>query len=170
MPDYKRSVSHSTIEAGVEEIRLESDQRSKEWGGTRIHDLQRKPTSHNSPSRTGVDMKSTSQSPVKNGHMSGDTTPGTDHHEEVVAGEVAVSIESGYPPKLVRSVSQKIVARSPPLFTDHADKSTEAQKHFEMIPACTYSNKYIGSTEHGMDCDCVEEWGKTIAVYMYRST
>ena len=114
-------------------------------------------------------MMSTSQSPFKNGHTSGESTPATDRHEEVVGGEVTVSIEPGQPPKLLRTVSQKIVARSPPLFTDHADKSTEAQRHFEMIPACTYSNKYIGSTEHGMDCDCVEEWGKTNAIYLFTS-
>ena len=80
--------------------------------------------------------------------------------EEVVGGEVTVKMEPGQPPKLARSSSQKISSRPVELFTDYASKTEEAKGVFEVIPTCTYSSKSMGATEHGMDCDCSEEWGK----------
>ena len=109
-------------------------------------------------------MISTSRSPVKDEKITPQSSsPSSEKHEEVIGGEVTVKMEPGQPPKLARSTSQKIVAAPPLLFGDYPDKTNEAQGHFEVIPSCIYSNKYIGSTEHGsMDCDCVEEWGKML--------
>ena len=82
--------------------------------------------------------------------------------EKVVGGEVTVKIEPGKPPKLARSSSQKIWTRPAPLFDEYPSRTQEAQTKFEVIQACIYGSKYMGSTEHGMDCDCAEEWGKLI--------
>ena len=113
-------------------------------------------------------MRSNSQSPVKNGHVSGTLTPNDEDHKERVGGDITLKVEPGQPPKLSRSNSQKITARSPMMFNDHADKTEEARKHFEMIPLCSYANKYLGATEHQyMDCDCVEEWGKIVVAPTY---
>jgi len=98
-------------------------------------------------------LPKTSQSPVAS-DMS------RSEHEEVVGGQVTVKLEPGQPPKLARSSSQKIRTKPAQLFDDYPSKTEEAQSKFDVIPACIYGSKYMGSTEHGMDCDCTEEWGK----------
>ena len=112
------------------------------------------------PSSREPRMKSSSQSPVKNGRNTEGSTPIENDHE-IVGGEVTVSTEPGKPPKLSRSTTQKIKTRPPPLFKHVENKTEEARSQFESLKECNYCNRYIGSTEHGsMDCDCVEEWGK----------
>ncbi|KAI9374517.1 hypothetical protein BJX61DRAFT_540761 [Aspergillus egyptiacus] len=77
---------------------------------------------------------------------------------EKVGGDISVKLEPGQPPKLARSSSQKVVPRPPQLFSHLPDMTQEAQKTFEVIEACQYANKYMGYTEHAMECDCAEEW------------
>lgn len=86
--------------------------------------------------------------------------PEEDSTEQKIGGEITVKLEPGKPPKLSRTASRKVVSRPPSLFNHLPDSSEEACKTFEVIEDCVYSNKYIGYTEHSMDCDCVEEWGK----------
>jgi hypothetical protein len=44
---------------------------------------------------------------------------------------------------------------------DHLpDVYTEATSTFTVIDACTYQNKYLGFSDHALDCDCSEEWGE----------
>ena len=81
-------------------------------------------------------------------------------HEETVGGQVTVKLEPGQPPKLARSSSQKVWSRPAPLFDNYPSRTEESKTKFEVIPTCIYGSKYMGSTEHGMDCDCSEEWGK----------
>ncbi|TPX23641.1 histone methyltransferase set2 [Coccidioides immitis] len=78
--------------------------------------------------------------------------------EEKVGGDITIKQEPGQPPKLARSASQKLPPRAAPLFTDLPDKTTEATSTFQLMEVCTYANKYLGYTEHAMDCDCAEEW------------
>lgn len=106
--------------------------------------------------------KSSTQSPISSEKPSQSPNATKEVHEESFCGEVVVKMESGLPPKLARSSSQKTIARSPPLFHSYEDKTEESKDHFQLIPACVYSSKYIGSTEHAMECDCTEEWGKTL--------
>ena len=80
--------------------------------------------------------------------------------EEKVGGDITVRLEPGQPPKLARSTSQKVVPRPPPLFLDLPDSTEEARSSFEVMETCTYANKSMGYTEHAMECDCAEEWGK----------
>lgn len=100
--------------------------------------------------------RSQSQSPVKKEEGEGNA----DHQEEKVGGDITVRLEPGEPPKLARSSSQKVVPRPPPLYLDLPDSTGEAKSTFEVIEMCTYANKYMGYTEHAMECDCAEEWGK----------
>lgn len=86
---------------------------------------------------------------------------------ERVGGGIVVKLEPGEPPKLTRSSSQKVVPRPPQLFSDLPDYTKEAQKTFEIIENCQYANKYMGYTEHAMECDCAEEWGETIFFFHY---
>lgn len=80
--------------------------------------------------------------------------------EEVVGGDMTVKMEPGQPPKMSRSTSQKVASRSPQLFNHVPDSTDEAKSTFTVMEACTYSNKWLGYTEHAMECDCAEEWGK----------
>lgn len=103
---------------------------------------------------------SQSQSPVKK-----DEDP--TKLEEKVGGGITVKLEPGQPPKLARSSSQKVVARPPPLFLDLPDSTAEAQSTFELMDSCTYANKYMGYTEHAMECDCAEEWRKFFFLFIF---
>ncbi|KAL2866287.1 SET and WW domain protein [Aspergillus lucknowensis] len=83
---------------------------------------------------------------------------------EKVGGGISVKLEPGQPPKLARSSSQKVVSRPPRLFSHLPDSTRDAQKTFEVIDACQYANKYMGYTEHAMECDCTEEWDASSSV------
>ena len=112
-----------------------------------------------------------SRTPLKKEHSDsediqekrGDDASGT----EKVGGGISVKMEPGQPPKLARSSSQKVVPRPPRLFLDLPDSTEEAQKTFEVIETCQYANKYMGYTEHAMECDCAEEWGESVFVACY---
>ncbi|PYI22165.1 hypothetical protein BO99DRAFT_354298 [Aspergillus violaceofuscus CBS 115571] len=86
-----------------------------------------------------------------------------DNMEEKVGGDISVKLEPGQPPKLTRSSSQKVAARPPQLFLQLPDSTAQAQETFEVMDACTYANKYMGYTEHAMECDCAEEWDPSVA-------
>lgn len=108
--------------------------------------------------RPSRNLRSDTQSPAK--FESGSQTP-VDKMESTVSGEISVKLEPGKPPKLTRNASQKVVSRAPPLFTDEPDMYDEATKTFDVLPTCTYAAKWLGSTEHAMDCDCRESWGES---------
>jgi [histone H3]-lysine36 N-trimethyltransferase len=108
--------------------------------------------------------KQSSSSPVK----SQSTPPSPpekakteEEFEEKIGGEITVKMAPGQPPKLARSASQQVVARTAPLFDHFEDKTSEATSKFQVMEACTYTNKNMGYTEHAMECDCTEEWGKS---------
>lgn len=109
--------------------------------------------------RPSKNLRSGTQSPEK--FQSGTQTP-LDKMETTVAGEITVKLEPGKPPKLSRNASQKVVSRAPPLFTDEPDMYEEATKTFDVLPTCIYAAKWLGSTEHAMDCDCRESWGEPL--------
>lgn len=103
--------------------------------------------------------RSQSRSPVKKEEDEEQKGENVDD-EEKVGGDITVRLEPGQPPKLARSTSQKVVPRPPPLFLDLPDSTEEARSSFEVMETCTYANKSMGYTEHAMECDCAEEWGK----------
>lgn len=80
---------------------------------------------------------------------------------EVVGGDITVKLEPGQAPKISRSNTKKIPFRPPTLFSDVRDSTKEALSTFERISDCSYANKYLGSTDHALECDCTEEWGKS---------
>ena len=112
----------------------------------------------NSTQRSPVEMPKPSPSPRKSDMSVSD-------HEEVVGGAVTVKLEPGQPPKLARSSSRKVWTKPARLFDDYPSKTEAARTDFEVIPGCIYGSKYMGSTEHGMDCDCTEEWGRLLSLY-----
>jgi hypothetical protein len=75
--------------------------------------------------------------------------------------ETSAKLENLDPPvKPNRSASQKAIPRCAPLFDHLEDATMEAMRSFALLEACTYANRFLGYTEHAMECDCSEEWGK----------
>ncbi|KAJ0423418.1 hypothetical protein BJY00DRAFT_299641 [Aspergillus carlsbadensis] len=112
-----------------------------------------------SASRTPIKME---PSEIDKGNLKGEDNDGTS--TEKVGGGISVKLEPGQPPKLARSSSQKVVPRPPQLFSHLPDSTREAQKTFEVIQTCQYANKYMGYTEHAMECDCTEEWDSSSSI------
>ena len=110
-------------------------------------------------SATPVNAKRQSRSPVKNGSLR--DSPIVKGEQETVGGDVTLKLEPGKPGKLLRTTSHKVEKRPPQLFFDYPDKTGEATSTFTVLPECTYANKYLGTTESALECDCSEEWGKT---------
>lgn len=108
---------------------------------------------------TPTAVKRSSRSPIKM-QSAADSPAVMSDEQETIGGDVTLKLEPGKPPKLSRSVSHKIEKRPPQLFLDYEDKTAEATTTFDVLPVCTYANKYLGTTEHALECDCSEEWGK----------
>lgn len=112
------------------------------------------PTAGKRPSRSPAKPQSAANSPAVK--LDG---------QETIGGDVTLKLEPGKPPKLSRSVSHRVEKRPPQLYHDYEDKTPEATSSFELLKECTYANKYLGTTEHALECDCIEEWGKQILIF-----
>ena len=166
MSDEEWKSRPTVVEQGIKEMKIKGEISSDE----EVYDTIRvaclgdgessvSSTGNNSPVRTNT---STTQSPKKKVHNHPTSpTPIYKENEEIRGSETLVKMEPGQPPKLARVSTQKVMVRSPQLFHDYEDKTQEAKSVFEVITQCSYSAKYLGATEHAMDCDCAEEWGKT---------
>lgn len=162
MTEDKRQRKSRLSEPSVQKVHLDDGYTKRELGRLRTDEIKEESGSSNSRSPSDSSMKSASQSPTKHENATQSPFTGNGKHVETVGGEITVKQEPGQPPKLSRSTSQKIVARPPQLFNDYEDKTVEARSGFEVIQECSYSSKYIGSSEHdSMECDCSEEWGRS---------
>ena len=155
-------------QSSVERLRLDHGATKRDNGRMRSNGVKEEDAiigiGHSSQSPP---TRSASQSPPPQDKASQWPDMDDKNHEEVIGGEITVKQEPGQPPKLSRSTSHKIVPKPTPLFDDYPEKTDEAKGTFELITACSYTSKYIGSTEHdSMDCDCAEEWGKTRFRYL----
>lgn len=112
------------------------------------------------PRRLGTNTpKRQSRSPAKKEEAA--QSPTVKDDEEMLGGDVTLKLEPGRPPKLQRTTSRKVERRPPPLFFEYEDKTDEATSTFSLLQHCTYANKYLGTTESALECDCAEEWGKS---------
>lgn len=165
MSDEERGRKPKVVEERIKEMKIKNGDSSEEeaYDTIRVAGFEGESvgskTAANSPME--LDVKSATQSPKKS--RSGVQSPDVakEEHDEVLGGEITVKQEPGQPPKLARTSTSKVVARAAPLFHEYADKTEEATSVFQVITECSYSNKFLGSTEHAMDCDCAEEWGKS---------
>ena len=165
MSDEEQDGRPKIVEQRIKEMKIKGEESSDEeaYGTIRVA-TPRGDESVGTASNSPVKMDtSTTQSPRekrRNGLHSSSSSSCKEEHEETVGGEIIVKMEPGQQPKLARVSTQKVVARSPQLFHHYEDKTQEAKGVFEVITECSYSVKYLGATEHAMDCDCAEEWGK----------
>lgn len=155
--DFADSQSESVADA-VTAMKLEQGSSAGVNGGPVKTDPDEPNTTTTAPmngrSSSAVKSPSQSQSPVKK-EGSEDAT------EEKVGGDITLKQEPGQPPKLARSSSKKVVARPPQLFLDFPDCTSDAKSTFDVLDACIYANKYIGTSDNNaMECDCIAEWGK----------
>lgn len=158
MDDNEQIQVSSIVQGGLKKMHMKKGIFPGELGTMIVESFKEENTNSPRPSPT----KSSTHSPTPSEKPSQSPDVMKEGHGESHGGEVVVKMESGNPPKLARSSSQRTMARSPPLFHSYEDKTEESKDHFQIIPACVYSSKYIGSTEHAMECDCTEEWGKTV--------
>lgn len=151
------------VKAEIDEIHMKIGGRFEEVRGrTRAGDIKEETSTGGTNTPKTFTMKSSSSSPVKSANPSQSPSMDVEKKEETVGGDITVKLEPGKPPKLSRSSSHKLIPRPAPLYDHYPDQTKEAKGTYQVIPECLYSNKYIGSTEHGMECDCADEWGKFI--------
>ena len=156
------SVNGDTIEVKCEPS--EDGHRGGEFSSTRAGRIKDESLSSTTDSASLVQPKakmsrSSSSSTVKSRATSASTVEKKDGGDRV--DDSVAKMETLPPPKLGRSGSQKAIPRSAPLFDHLEDATTEATRSFLVLDACTYANKCLGYTEHAMECDCTEEWGKS---------
>lgn len=167
VPLQGHAAKAESVEHDSTEVKLERrDSAEDDYGmGTIQVGVKDEPASSRSTSpsesSTKLQRNNASDSPASvKADVSIDSPVDNDEHEEKVGAEVTVKMEPGQPPKLARISSQKVIARAAPLFDHLPDKTEEATMGFQVMDKCVYANKYLGYTEHAMECDCSEEWGK----------
>ncbi|KAF2811860.1 uncharacterized protein BDZ99DRAFT_281967 [Mytilinidion resinicola] len=167
MPDDEVERQSAHIEPELRDMKIEE---GGEWEGAGAQFSSRSREGSSTPQRTAspapvaVKARSASHSPVKKQHPSQSPSDTTSEHEEIIGGEITVKMEPGKAPKLARTAPHKVVARAPPLFHHLPDATDEAKRSFQVITDCSYSSKYIGNTEHALECDCSEEWDQATGI------
>jgi hypothetical protein len=155
------SVDGDTIE--VKRDSSEDGDRNDEFSSTRAGLIKDEPlgSATDSPSLLPQKVKTSRSSSPSTVKSRATSTSSVDKKEIVERpNETPVKIEHLDPGKPSRSASQKTLLRSAPLFDHLEDATMEAARSFAVLEACTYANKFLGYTEHAMECDCNEEWGK----------
>jgi hypothetical protein len=162
MADDTRDTKPEGVDAALGEMKLEGD--SPDGQDTiAVNGAYERATTpgayRRSLSTTPGPVNSTTQSPLKK--QSASQTPKSEYDEEVISGDITVTVEPGKAPKLSRKSSQKVISREATLFDHLEDATDEAISVFQVIKDCIYGSKYMGYSEHdALDCDCSEEWRK----------
>ena len=159
--DTGASESPEALESVVREMKIKEPDEPIDFldgSGMAAHDVETEFSSDSQriPSRTIA--ASTSVSPTK-AEPSIPLPKSDDEEEKVIKADVVVKQEPGEPPKLSRTASQKVSTKAASLYLDYADKTDEATSSFQVISDCIYAAKYLGATEHALECDCPDEWG-----------
>jgi len=163
MADDTRDTREEVVDAALGEMKLEEGLSPSEVDDTIAlngkYDSSTPQDFKQSRSSTPMARKSTSQSPIKK--QSASQTPKSEDEEEIIGGDITVTVEPGKGPKLSRKSSQKVVARPPQLFNNVEDSTAEAVTVFQVIKECIYGSKFMGNSEHDiLDCDCSERWSE----------
>ena len=149
----------STVGEGLKDLHLQKEDLGSSRGRALARNIKRENILSNDMSPSALSYKHSLQSPKKPGSSSQSSTVSTPKNEGVIPSSVILKQQPGQPAKLARSTSQKVTTRTPPTFNDYSNRTDEAKGTFQVLPACIYSSKAIGATDHAMDCECAEEWG-----------
>ena len=162
MADDTRDRKPEGVDAALGDMKLEGDSPDGQdtFAINGAYEQAPTPGSYKrSPSTTPGPNNSTTESPIKK--QSASQTPKSEYDEEIISGDITVTVEPGKAPKLSRKSSQKVISRPAALFDDFEDATEEAISVFQVIKDCIYGSKYMGYSEHdALDCDCSEEWRK----------
>ncbi|TVY75780.1 H3 lysine-36 specific histone-lysine N-methyltransferase [Lachnellula suecica] len=160
MADDTRDVKPEAVDSALGDMKLEEGGSPLENGFADDGAYEQAPTpgsSKKSRSSTPAMGNSRTQSPMKK--QSATPSPNPDDEQEVIGGDITVTVEDGKPPKLSRKAPKKVIARPAQLYDHLPDSTEEAVSLFSIIKDCIYGGKYMGHSEHdSMDCDCAEQW------------
>lgn len=133
-----------------------------EMSSTRVSAVKDEPLSRSTtPLSTTAKVKTQQSSSAATPRLNSETTDIAIRAENAPTnGHDSAGMEPVQSKKSVRR-SKKPPARVAPLFNDLPDATEEANSGYQVIESCIYQNKYLGYTEHAMDCDCTEEWGES---------
>lgn len=158
-----RDATPARLESEVRDLRLKEEDTDTDMDSTAAPaSVKDEASAPGSGVATPIALKRSSRSPTKM-QSTNDSPAVKPDEQETIGGDVTLKLEPGKPPKLSRSVSHKVEKRPPQLFLESEDKTAEAVSTFELLPVCTYANKFLGTTEPALECDCSEEWGKQYA-------
>ena len=158
---------HEKLESDVEGLKLkeEAADTDMEMDEIPVKMERSAPLNDNAIPGVGTPIKSgkrQSRSPTKAESIPQSPAVKTEGVDTVtMGGDVELKLEPGKPPILARKKSTKVERRPPQLFFDYENKTPEATSAFSVLTECVYANKYLGTTEHALECDCAEEWGKS---------
>lgn len=149
------------LEADVAEMDIKEEQRDEEEDVKMENISTAEPVKTDrsasaSGSATPRGVKRQQLSPMKAESMAQSLSVKT----EVVGGDVELRLDENERPRLVRKQSHKVPRRPAELFTHLPDATAQATSTFSVLRECVYANKYMGITEHALECECAEEWGK----------
>ncbi|MCJ1248282.1 histone methyltransferase set2 [Trapelia coarctata] len=165
MSDDDHPQKPEVVEEGIKEMKIKGEDSSSDeevYGTIRVEEVKPQPAHLDTiESPVKMEIKPATQSPKKGRSAPHSPTKAKGEHEEIIGGEITLKLEPGQPPKLARTASHKVTARPVQMFEDYPDKTDEATGVFQVITQCSYSAKYLGTTEHAMECDCAEEWDAT---------
>ncbi|KAL8941487.1 MAG: hypothetical protein Q9216_002215 [Gyalolechia sp. 2 TL-2023] len=168
MADDEKTISSpstpNVVEEGLKDLHLQKEDLGNLRDRMLSRNIKRDNTLDNDTASLAKNWRHSLQSPKKPGSSTHSSAVSTPKSEDVIPSSVTLKQQPGQPPKLTRSTSQKVMARPPPTFDDHPDKTNEAKATFQVIPGCIYSTKAIGATDHAMDCECSEEWDASTQV------
>ena len=155
------SESPEALGSVVREMKIKDSEElvcSQGVSGTETQDGEPESSSSYDRRLSYADAASFSTSPKKT-EASSLSLKSEDEEEKVIKADVVIKQEPGEPPKLSRTASQKVPTKAASLYLDYPDKTDEATSSFQVISDCIYAAKYLGATEHALECDCAEDWG-----------
>lgn len=165
MVDDTRELQPEVVDAALGEMKLEQGIEVQDFANVTngTNGYISTPTEiKKSHSNTPGFVNSCSQTPSRRQSTSQTPKSGDEEDEEIIGGDITVTVEPGKAPKLSRKSSQKVIARPPPLFDDLPDSTEEAASVFQVIKDCIYGSKNMGASDHdALDCDCPEEFSKS---------
>lgn len=170
------STSARSLTSEVKEMKMEDDDNTsglllRDSRSSSVKMAEKPPHSHSADSSTSQRKPSTmSESTLKTADNSPSPAVKSDTEVETIGGDVTVTLEPGKAPKLSRKASQKVISKPPATFSHLDDATAEATSTFEVMRDCHYQHKQLGNTEHALECDCSEEWGRSFPIlFLYFS-
>lgn len=162
MEDDIRELQPEAVDAAIGEMKIEEGIEVQDFANGLNGYISTPTEIKRSHSSTPGLVNSRSQTPPRKQSTSQTPKSGDEEEEEIIGGDITVTVEPGKAPKLSRKSSQKVIPRPPPLFNDLPDSTEEAASVFQVIKDCIYGAKHMGASDHdALDCDCPEEFSKS---------